>query len=179
VFDGLLAGTLFLSTPNLGSFSALARLQDGWGPYAYSKYLSNADGEGSITHVREYTWRELERFLEVAGFASTLACFSPYPGDKEYWDFAAQKPKQQYQQLLAALPQQHQTLDKLGSTAFLIARKMRKPFERRPWQLYAYATEFGFGGYPVCRQKRHQRLCKPAGGEASGEAGASNISLMN
>lgn len=169
-------GTLFLSTPNLGGFSALARLHNGWGPYAYSKYLSNEDGTGSITHVREYTWRELERFLEVAGFAPTLASFSPYPGDKEFWDFAAQQPKQQYQQLLAALPQQHQTLDKLGSTAFLIARKVRKPFERRPWQLYAYATQFEFAGYPVCRHKQHQRLCKPVvGAEVGSEAGGSSI----
>jgi hypothetical protein len=157
----LLAGTLFLSTPNLGSFSALARLRDGWGPNAYSKYLSNADGQGSITHVREYTWRELERFLEVAGFAPTLACFSPYPGDEEFWDFEAQQPKQQYQQLLAELPQQHKSLDKLGSTAFLIARKVKRPLERRPWQLYAYATEFVFEGYPVCKHKENQQLCVP------------------
>ncbi|KAF6250837.1 hypothetical protein COO60DRAFT_727094 [Scenedesmus sp. NREL 46B-D3] len=44
-------GTLFLSTPNLGSFSALARLHDGWGPNAYSKYLSNQDGQG-LHHTR-------------------------------------------------------------------------------------------------------------------------------
>lgn len=30
-------GTLFLSTPNLGSFSSLARLNDGWAPYSFSK----------------------------------------------------------------------------------------------------------------------------------------------
>jgi hypothetical protein len=122
--------------------------------------------------VREFTWRELERFLEVAGFAPTLACFSPYPGDKEFWDFEAQQPKQQYQQLLAALPQQHQTLDKLGSTAFLIARKVKRPLERRPWQLYAYATEFAFEGYPVCKRKEHQQLCAPltAAGESADSA---------
>jgi hypothetical protein len=158
----VLAGTLFLSTPNLGSFSALARQQDGWSPYAYSKYLSNQDSQGYITHVREYTWRELERFLEVAGFATTLACFSPHPGDKEFWDFELQQPKLQYQQLLAALPQQHQTLDKLGSTAFLIAKKVRQPSERRPWQLYAYATKFQFEGYPVCKQQRNQQFCRKA-----------------
>eukprot|EP00882_Tetradesmus_deserticola_P021046 GHRQ01022761.1.p2 GENE.GHRQ01022761.1~~GHRQ01022761.1.p2 ORF type:complete len:164 (+),score=32.34 GHRQ01022761.1:645-1136(+) len=159
------AGTLFLSTPNLGAFSALARLHDGWGPNAYSKYVSKQDGQGYITHVREYTWRELERFLEVAGFAASVACFSAYPGDNDFWDFATQKPKEQYKQLLAALPQPHQTLDKLGSTAFLVAKKVRQPRERRPWRLYAFADKFGFEGYPVCKHKLHQRLCT-AGGES-------------
>eukprot|EP00775_Hariotina_reticulata_P012473 gene12473-12607_t len=54
-------GTLFLSTPNLGSFTALARLHDGWSPYAFSKFLSNTEGAGKVTHIREKTRKPHER----------------------------------------------------------------------------------------------------------------------
>jgi hypothetical protein len=46
------AGMLFLSTPNVASFSSLARSVHGFAPYAFSKYLSYKDGKGEITHVR-------------------------------------------------------------------------------------------------------------------------------
>jgi SAM-dependent methyltransferase len=64
-------GTLILTTPNVASFTAVARVLEQSGhPQLYSKY---ADPRGEyadteIPHVREYTPPELREAIESAGF---------------------------------------------------------------------------------------------------------------
>jgi SAM-dependent methyltransferase len=64
-------GTLLLTTPNVASFTAVARvLEQSGNPQLYSKY---ADPRGEfadteIPHVREYTPKELREAVECAGF---------------------------------------------------------------------------------------------------------------
>jgi SAM-dependent methyltransferase len=64
-------GTLILTTPNVASFTAVARvLEQSGNPQLYSKY---ADPRGpyagtEIPHVREYTPKELREAVESAGF---------------------------------------------------------------------------------------------------------------
>ncbi len=64
-------GTLILTTPNVASYSAVARiLEQSGNPQLFSKFahpLSEfADTE--IPHVREYTPLELREAVESAGF---------------------------------------------------------------------------------------------------------------
>jgi SAM-dependent methyltransferase len=64
-------GTLILTTPNVASFTAVARaLEQSGNPQLYSKF---ADPRGEyadteIPHVREYTPKELREAVEAAGF---------------------------------------------------------------------------------------------------------------
>jgi pimeloyl-ACP methyl ester carboxylesterase len=64
-------GTLVLTTPNVASYTAVARLlENSANPQLFSKY---ADPRGEfadteIPHVREYTARELREAVESAGF---------------------------------------------------------------------------------------------------------------
>jgi SAM-dependent methyltransferase len=64
-------GTLLLTTPNVASYTAVARvLEQSGNPQLYSKY-PNPRGEYSdteIPHVREYTPNELREAVESAGF---------------------------------------------------------------------------------------------------------------
>ncbi len=64
-------GTLLLTTPNVASYTAVARaLEQSGNPQLYSKY-PNPHGEFSdteIPHVREYTPSELREAVESAGF---------------------------------------------------------------------------------------------------------------
>jgi SAM-dependent methyltransferase len=64
-------GTLVLTTPNVASFTAVARvLEQSGNPQIFSKYAyplgEYADTE--IPHVREYTPNELREALQAAGF---------------------------------------------------------------------------------------------------------------
>jgi SAM-dependent methyltransferase len=64
-------GTLLLTTPNVASFTAVARaLEQSGNPQLYSKFADprgeSADTE--IPHVREYTPSELREAIESAGF---------------------------------------------------------------------------------------------------------------
>ena len=64
-------GALILTTPNVASYTAVARLlENSANPQLFSKY---ADPRGQfadteIPHVREYTPRELREAVESAGF---------------------------------------------------------------------------------------------------------------
>jgi len=64
-------GTLVLTTPNVASFTAVARLLECTGnPQLYSMY-PNPSGEykdTEIPHVREYTPQELAEAVKAAGF---------------------------------------------------------------------------------------------------------------
>ena len=64
-------GTLVLTTPNVASYTAVARLlENSANPQLYSKY-ADPRGEGADTeigHVREYTPGELREAVESAGF---------------------------------------------------------------------------------------------------------------
>jgi hypothetical protein len=64
-------GTLVLTTPNVASFGALARiLKEGMNPQLHAKF-ADPRGEYAATefpHVREYTPKELREAVESAGF---------------------------------------------------------------------------------------------------------------
>jgi SAM-dependent methyltransferase len=64
-------GSLVITTPNVASYTAVARvLEQSGNPQLYSKY-ANPLGEFAdteIPHVREYTPQELEEALHCAGF---------------------------------------------------------------------------------------------------------------
>ena len=64
-------GTLILTTPNVASFTAVARiLEQSGNPQLYSKYTDprREYAETEIGHVREYTPPELREAIESAGF---------------------------------------------------------------------------------------------------------------
>jgi len=64
-------GTLVLTTPNVTSFTAVARvLEQSGNPQLYSKfpYPMGEFAETEIPHVREYTPQELREAVESAGF---------------------------------------------------------------------------------------------------------------
>ena len=64
-------GVLVLTTPNVGSYTAVARvLEQSGNPQLYSQY-PNPRGEfadSEVGHMREYTLQELEMALQSAGF---------------------------------------------------------------------------------------------------------------
>jgi SAM-dependent methyltransferase len=69
-------GALVLTTPNVGSFTSLARAMSGVNPQIWSRYpVSDAE----IPHVREYTPAEVHDLLVDAGF--TVECLFTEPID--------------------------------------------------------------------------------------------------
>jgi len=76
-------GTLILTTPNVASFLAVARvLEQSGNPQLYSKfpYPHGEASETEIPHVREYTPRELQEAVESAGFEVTNLFTEVIPG---------------------------------------------------------------------------------------------------
>jgi SAM-dependent methyltransferase len=64
-------GSLVITTPNVASYTAVARvLEQSGNPQLYSKYANPLGefAETEIGHVREYTPQELEEALNCAGF---------------------------------------------------------------------------------------------------------------
>ncbi len=64
-------GTLILTTPNVASYTAVARvLEQSANPQLYSKYADPRGefAETEIPHVREYTPGELRQVIEAAGY---------------------------------------------------------------------------------------------------------------
>jgi SAM-dependent methyltransferase len=64
-------GTLVLTTPNVASFTAVARvLEHSGNPQVFSKYADPRGefAETEVPHVREYTPQELREAVESAGF---------------------------------------------------------------------------------------------------------------
>jgi SAM-dependent methyltransferase len=64
-------GTLILTTPNVASYTAVARvLEQSANPQLYSKYADPRGefAETEIPHVREYTPGELRQAIEAAGY---------------------------------------------------------------------------------------------------------------
>lgn len=76
-------GSLVLTTPNVASFTAVARVLESSGnPQLYSKY-ANPKGEFAdteIPHVREYTPQELSEAVQSAGFAIETLVTETAPG---------------------------------------------------------------------------------------------------
>lgn len=76
-------GSLVLTTPNVASFTAVARVLESSGnPQLYSKY-PNPEGEFAeteIPHVREYTPQELTQALNAAGFEVAVLFTGIAPG---------------------------------------------------------------------------------------------------
>lgn len=76
-------GSIVLTTPNVASYTAVARVLESSGnPQLYSKY-ANPKGEFAdteIPHVREYTPQELVEVLECAGFEVDTLFTEQAPG---------------------------------------------------------------------------------------------------
>jgi SAM-dependent methyltransferase len=76
-------GALVLTTPNVASYTAVARVLESSGnPQLYSKF-PNPNGEFAgteIPHVREYTPQELKEALESAGFQVATQFTENAPG---------------------------------------------------------------------------------------------------
>jgi SAM-dependent methyltransferase len=76
-------GTLLLTTPNVASFTAVARiLEQSGNPQLFSKfaYPLGEFAETEIPHVREYTPAELREAVESAGFDVTNLFTEVIPG---------------------------------------------------------------------------------------------------
>lgn len=121
-------GTLILTTPNVVSFTAVARvLEQSGNPQLYSKF---ADPRGEfadteIPHVREYTPKELQEAVESAGFEVENLFSEVIPG---------YGTEERMRSFLAA--NQYPTTLR-GEQLYLIARKRAgRPVVRYPGFLY-------------------------------------------
>jgi len=121
-------GNLVLTTPNVASYTAVARvLEQSGNPQLYSKYADprGAYADTEIPHVREYTPRELTEAIESAGFDIILLTTEVAPGyDNE----------ERVQKLLERLSY---PTNLRGEQMFCVARKRAgKPMVRYPKFLY-------------------------------------------
>jgi SAM-dependent methyltransferase len=85
-------GRLLLTTPNVGSLTAVARALHGFdNPQIYSKYSRPCDGEPPHPpHVREYTAHEIRQLMIAAGFEVESLLTEPLPEFEEnlpVWNF--------------------------------------------------------------------------------------------
>ncbi len=72
-------GHLVLTTPNIASLRAVAAILQGFHPMLFPAYIRpREDGEVDARHSREYTAREIQALLEVAGFEVTLLDTGPF-----------------------------------------------------------------------------------------------------
>jgi len=121
-------GTLILTTPNVASYTAVARvLEQSGNPQVYSKYADPRGeyAETEIPHVREYTPRELSEAIESAGFEVVSLSTEVAPGYEN---------EERIQKLLEKL---HYPTDLRGEQMFCVARKRAgKPIVRYPQFLY-------------------------------------------
>jgi SAM-dependent methyltransferase len=121
-------GTLALTTPNVTSYTAVARVLEQSGhPQLYSKYADPRGeyAETEIPHVREYTPPELAEAVESAGFDLVSLTTEVIPGyGTEKW--------------VKEFLQRHSfTTDLRGEQMYCIARKRAgKPVTRYPKFLY-------------------------------------------
>ena len=121
-------GSLVLTTPNVASYTAVARaLESSGNPQLYSKY-ANPKGEFAdteIPHVREYTPQELTEALNSAGFeVETLFTEIPPGYHADVWvkDF---------------LERHKYPSDLRGEQMYCVARKVEgRPLNRYPGFLY-------------------------------------------
>jgi hypothetical protein len=121
-------GTLVLSTPNVTSYTAVARvLEQSGNPQLYSKY---ADPRGlyadtEIPHVREYTPAELAEAVESAGFDVVSLTTEASPGYEN---------EKRVRKILERLSY---STDLRGEQMYCVARKSEgKPIVRYPSFLY-------------------------------------------
>jgi SAM-dependent methyltransferase len=121
-------GTLVLTTPNVTSYTAVARvLEQSGNPQLYSKY---ADPRGEyadteIPHVREYTPRELSEAIESAGFEVVSLTTEVAPGYEN---------EGRVKKILERLSY---PTDLRGEQMFCVARKRAgRPIVRYPGFLY-------------------------------------------
>jgi SAM-dependent methyltransferase len=121
-------GTLLLTTPNVASFTAVARaLEQSGNPQLYSKY-TDPRGEYAATeigHMREYTPKELREAVESAGFEIENLFTEVIPG---YGTDIRMK---------AFLERNHYSSSYRGEQLYCIARKRSAlPVTRYPAFLY-------------------------------------------
>ncbi|MDQ6678745.1 MAG: class I SAM-dependent methyltransferase, partial [Acidobacteriota bacterium] len=114
-------GTLLITTPNVASATAVARVLEMSGnPQLYSKYAAD-----DVGHVREYTPAELTEALEAAGFEIVSLFTRNAPGyNSASW-------------VTGLLQDLHQPTQFRGEQMFCLARKQTAPkLKRRPEFLY-------------------------------------------
>jgi SAM-dependent methyltransferase len=110
-------GFLFLTTPNLASWSALHRLIDHESPYLYGVFTRHGDTD---RHNREYTVVEVARLVTAAGFrVERLEGVAAYPSLDGYAPIPGISPKDR------------------GDTVFCLGRKEGPVHDRYPDWLYA------------------------------------------
>eukprot|EP00775_Hariotina_reticulata_P003519 gene3519-3788_t len=165
-----MGGFLFLSTPNVASLSSMARSLTGFAPYAFSKYLSAQDGVGEITHVREYAWNELAGYLSETGYYSFVRNFNAYIADDLIFNQSSNTPLQEYNSLWQAFPAKYRSLNVLGSTIFIMAKKVTDlPVHRRSWRLYAFNKDLDFKAASSRTPAGFQELSTAADGLLAGQ----------
>lgn len=110
-------GFLFLTTPNLASWSALHRLIHHESPYLYGLYIRQGDTD---RHNREYTVREVGQLVTAAGFrVERLEGVAAYPAHDGLPTIPGVDPRDR------------------GDTTFCLARKEGPVVDRYPSWLYA------------------------------------------
>lgn len=121
-------GALVLTTPNVASYTAVARvLEQSGNPQLYSKYADPRGeyAETEIPHVREYTPLELVEAIESAGFDVVSLTTEASPGYEN---------EKRVKKLLERLSY---PTDLRGEQMYCVARKRAgKPIVRYPRFLY-------------------------------------------
>jgi SAM-dependent methyltransferase len=121
-------GSLVLTTPNVASYTAVARaLESSGNPQLYSKY-PNPTGEFAdteIPHVREYTPQELTEALNCAGFEVEVLFTEIAPGYRSHFWVADFLKRNNY------------SSDLRGEQMYCVARKIAgRALSRYPGFLY-------------------------------------------
>jgi glycosyltransferase involved in cell wall biosynthesis/SAM-dependent methyltransferase len=74
-----MGGHLVLTTPNIASLRAVSAILHGFHPMLFPAYIRPCgDGPTDARHNREYTAREVDALLEIAGFETTLLETGPF-----------------------------------------------------------------------------------------------------
>eukprot|EP00808_Paulinella_micropora_P024190 g66045.t1 len=111
-----IGGHLLLSTPNAASFPAIARALQG----KQVQYFSQFEGQGGITHIREYSVEEVRLLCEAAGFETIVSStFSAYYEEANLF--------RKHRKLFHALIQHDPSfLDRSGSITMYVGRRTSK-----------------------------------------------------
>jgi 2-polyprenyl-3-methyl-5-hydroxy-6-metoxy-1,4-benzoquinol methylase len=111
-----IGGQILLTTPNLSSWKAINRALKHENPYLFSIYVRTG---GTDRHNREYTYNEVVKLIEAAGFEIERAeAIDVYDHD------------------LGAVPIVGYDQENRGDTTFCLARKIGPVRDRKPNWLY-------------------------------------------
>jgi hypothetical protein len=106
----------------------------------------------------EYAWHELAGYLSETGYHPFIRNFNAYVADDLVFNHTTNTCLPQYNSLWQAIPAKYRSLNVLGSTIFMMAKKVLDlPAHRRSWRLYAFNKDLVFKGYAACT--RQPALC--------------------